>query len=1024
MLFCEKNTEQHFYSQVFLGMSRNIVQQDTEMRRAMTGNMNILSTISGDTEKAMEGIVSRDLQADRVQKGNREVSDTEATDTQVEQEDTDTRTRTVHTKVVTDRLVQEKYQEQKSEERAAQAKTDAIAAQLAWIEENLQPADLAQLEEEKSPYEEYTAGQLERAIRRVKEGRAARQESVERQVEKKQETREQIQDVGLSQTEKKLAERLRTVGIPVTQANLDRLTGALEMTEQAIGRMGDQGYVWMLEHQLESNVSNLYRGSMMGQGITSVGAGNLGQSDQWEQIRPQAETRLEQEGVPVTEATREEARWLFNHGQAIDRHNVAELESLQHLKEQSTVERQEDTMDQLVHQLALGAPITEAVLGDARVREAEYAVNSWIRLEVESIADITARRQIEEIRLKLTTEVAVRLLDQGIRLDTEHLAQIVEGLREQEDHYYRSLCEEQGVEAEEQTVSLLREVAEKSQESLQFSLYAVGSVYRSSGQITLEAFYAEGQSLTASIQVSGSMTESVGSGSLVARAENAYETMATEVRRDLGDSIRKAFRSVDGLLDSMELAVTEANERAVRILGYNHLEITPESVARMSYYDSMVTATLESMKPGVVLQMIRKGQNPLQMTMEELGETVRELTEESPEESYSRFLWKLEKQQGISEEERSAYIGIYRLLHQIEKSDGAAIGAVVEAGQELTLEHLLTAVRSRRSGGIDRKIDDKTGEREEMTRMLSSITEQIAAGYRHPREDVQEMSRQMRRALEQPEESYRQWQTEQLTESLAQSREMIQMVQEYGLESTPTLLAAAKELTGSLTRLEKRITEHLEDISEEERELLRQEGEQILESLTEEPENLQEQIRTLQETLQEQLNRREQRTDLSFERLQQMRTLGEMLNLSGRLARQEHYEIPLVEQDGTVSCIRLTIRQAAETTHGRMEIGMRLPETEEEIKGDFWIREEQIEGYFRAETRQSQEVLLQKTEVIRSVLEEEGFRVGRIHCYLQQTATMEGGQHVKNGRGQTRQMYLAAKTMISVLRHQEGVETE
>ena len=226
---------------------------------------------------------------------------------------------------------------------------------------------------------------------------------------------------------------------------------------------------------------------------------------------------------------------------------------------------------------------------------------------------------------------------------------------------------------------------------MSFSMYAMGSVYRSAGQITFEAFYEEGSRITSAIKQDGTAIEQI--GERYVRAGEAYETMATEVRRDLGDSMKKAFRSVDHLLESLELEANAANERAVRILGYNSLEITAESVAQMRYYDSRVAETLREMKPGSVLKLIRSGQNPLQMSMEELGNVIRELSDQgmedmpahsdsgtaSQEESSSRFLWKLEKQHGISEEERSSYIGIYRLLHQIEKSDGAAIGAVVEA---------------------------------------------------------------------------------------------------------------------------------------------------------------------------------------------------------------------------------------------------------------------------------------------------------------------------------------------------------
>ncbi len=52
--------------------------------------------------------------------------------------------------------------------------------------------------------------------------------------------------------------------------------------------------------------------------------------------------------------------------------------------------------------------------------------------------------------------------------------------------------------------------------------------------------------------------------------------------------IQKAFRNVDDILSDIGLEETEANQRAVRILGYNQIEITQESVAEMKAADEQV----------------------------------------------------------------------------------------------------------------------------------------------------------------------------------------------------------------------------------------------------------------------------------------------------------------------------------------------------------------------------------------------------------------------------------------------------
>ena len=45
---------------------------------------------------------------------------------------------------------------------------------------------------------------------------------------------------------------------------------------------------------------------------------------------------------------------------------------------------------------------------------------------------------------------------------------------------------------------------------------------------------------------------------------------------------------------------------------------------------------------------------------------------ENSQEKFAKFLWKLDRTQEITETERQSFIGIYRLIHQVEAGDGAA----------------------------------------------------------------------------------------------------------------------------------------------------------------------------------------------------------------------------------------------------------------------------------------------------------------------------------------------------------------
>lgn len=213
-------------------------------------------------------------------------------------------------------------------------------------------------------------------------------------------------------------------------------------------------------------------------------------------------------------------------------------------------------------------------------------------------------------------------------------------------------------------------------------------------------------------------------------AGERYETLMTAPRSDLGDSIRKAFSNVDDILTDMSLEKTSENQRAVRILAYNSMEITPENIEKVKEADRQVSAVVDRLTPKNVLQMIRDGVNPLEKTFNELESYFSQNPQSYEEEveDYSRFLYQLERKKDVTEEERKAYIGIYRMVHQVEREDGAAVGAVVNTGADLQFSTLLTAARSRRASHMDWKVSEDTGLTQEIHLSENNIFEQIRMG--------------------------------------------------------------------------------------------------------------------------------------------------------------------------------------------------------------------------------------------------------------------------------------------------------
>ena len=73
--------------------------------------------------------------------------------------------------------------------------------------------------------------------------------------------------------------------------------------------------------------------------------------------------------------------------------------------------------------------------------------------------------------------------------------------------------------------------------------------------------------------------------------------LMTAPRKDMGDSIQKAFRNVDDILEDLGLETNDSNRRAVRILGYNNMEITQDSIQSVKEADMQVTGVIRRMTP-------------------------------------------------------------------------------------------------------------------------------------------------------------------------------------------------------------------------------------------------------------------------------------------------------------------------------------------------------------------------------------------------------------------------------------------
>lgn len=517
--------------------------------------------------------------------------------------------------------------------------------------------------------------------------------------------------------------------------------------------------VYLIQNNLSLNLENLYKAQYSAKSMPA----NTGISTSaFQQMQPQIERTIQAAGKEVSKDSLNAARFLLNHQLPVTTDSLLMYSAIQDINENgfsasqimenltdtaaehlanqdssfiveadyrrtelyfsspsATANQIAEDMEQITEQgfhafSATGLPYTLELLSafcqnysprtDSSPSSTESyetsAFQSEYRMESAELSSLTAHRQLEEIRLKMTWEASYTLATEDIHIRAKELSEVVEALRNQERNYYTQQFQAQDIEPTNEMVRLTQDTNRKMQELPYLPASALATTYFS-GSFTLECLHDNGMKAISRMHATVSYTQ-----------VTSYEALMTRPRGDMGDSIQKAFRNVDDILEEMHLPATEDNQRAVRILGYNEMEITPEHLTRIKAADQQVQSLIQNLQPSIVLNLVRDGVNPLNMPIEELNALVQNYINEdgiTDEEKYSEFLRKLDRKNSISQEERQSYIGIYRLLDKVTKSKGKDIGTLVRNGQSLTLQNLLTAHRSNRATGLDTTVDTDFG---------------------------------------------------------------------------------------------------------------------------------------------------------------------------------------------------------------------------------------------------------------------------------------------------------------------------
>ena len=499
-------------------------------------------------------------------------------------------------------------------------------------------------------------------------------------------------DIYFSQdtTEAEIAETLTAFDLPASSDNIAAVKEAVNMAAELKELTGNTR-LFLASEDMEPTIENVFTAEFSsgraGSGGNSryvaddtgyVGkAGNVSMADDTTELERQIDDIIRQAGYETDPLIRQDAVNMINAGVPLTN---------------ETLQTYEDTKD--IGLRPLKKEVMDAIASGKRAKDA-YLIADYKNIKAERVA--------KEAALSMSADTNLKNIDKDITIDTGYLERDVESLKAREKEVFDLL---------EKTMSVKFDILSAPAE-----LIADDTLL----DIFSHAIQPEIPQSTVRIEAAFGTEESLNDLHMKAaelarryeRLDQTYEAVGTEVRADLGDSIKKAFANTDfgGILKKFGMEQNPEGERAIRIASYSNMELTKDNIERISEADGRLSKVLDLLTPPRVLNMIRSNTNPLEIPLETLEKKLMEYEdrENRPVEDFAKYLVSERDKGNMTGEEATSYIGIYRFINAVNSGDHKAVGSLVASGAELSFANLLSAVRTGNKSHIDRYIDESFG---------------------------------------------------------------------------------------------------------------------------------------------------------------------------------------------------------------------------------------------------------------------------------------------------------------------------
>lgn len=516
--------------------------------------------------------------------------------------------------------------------------------------------------------------------------------------------------------------RMQGADIAVNDESVAEVKGTLEKSKE-LKPLSENTKNYMVANRIEPSIAGIYQAqaatssSISADGVTIGKCADAISDADFEALRPGIEKIIASAGLEVNDKTLADARAFIDAQIPVTKENLEYKAQLDSIDIDMIQADSEELLNKIFDNMKLGGKAENTLVTGSPVDDIRTALDTINRAEYSDVANVVSKGETFTIAsLKLEMDARSFRIEYSaatVSTGNSEVRNQASDVQQAADKAYDTLVTARVLMSANASIYLVK----NNISILTTPIDELNSMLMEYEQA--DEMYEEAQiAYTDVLEARKTLNEIVRNparvfASMFDKMNETYEAVGTQIRGDLGDSLKKAVQgSADDIIRELGLEGTDEDKEAIKVLAANNMDMTKENVEIVKSVNAMINNLIKNMKPETVLNMIKDGVNPMNASIEEVNEYLTEANDKASkdnEEKFSKFLYKLDRTNGITKEQRKQFIGIYQMMNIFTRDAGVAAGALIKQGAEVTMNNLMTAYNSRKHYDMDAVIDENTG---------------------------------------------------------------------------------------------------------------------------------------------------------------------------------------------------------------------------------------------------------------------------------------------------------------------------